>query len=223
MDLSLKCLFCGEDLKEGWVVCPACGAKVVHAIGAVSKCLFCGKDLKENWVSCPGCGKKVVDLKAAVNINTAAVSSNGKFCAVLVGDKIHVRNNESMELVHSVSRSYEGEIENSPLAGVRASINTVMGMIGGSSSSSPISLVWDKVRAVSDDGCHVVVSQDRPSNDDDDDEDDGFYDDDDDDDVEATASIFFGVLNAETRETRCFTVGNKEPSCWESLLPGADA
>ena len=37
MDLALKCLFCGEDLKEGWVSCPSCGNKVVDLNDAVEQ------------------------------------------------------------------------------------------------------------------------------------------------------------------------------------------
>jgi len=37
MDLALKCLFCGEDLKEGWVSCPGCGNKVVNLNDAVAQ------------------------------------------------------------------------------------------------------------------------------------------------------------------------------------------
>ena len=118
------------------------------------KCLFCGEDLKEGWVSCPGCGNKVVNLNDAVAQGTATVSSNEKFIAVISGDEIHVRNTESMELVDSFSRSYEREVVNA----MQKMASPFGAVLVAGAAGRPIKGEWHIVLAISNDGCHLVVS-----------------------------------------------------------------
>lgn len=50
---ALRCAACGGPVKEQYMVCPHCGAKLRQT------CPHCGRPLEAGWQCCAGCGQPV--------------------------------------------------------------------------------------------------------------------------------------------------------------------
>ncbi len=47
---TLQCPNCGEPIRAGWKICPACEFRLVALT-----CPLCGQEVRENWKRCPEC------------------------------------------------------------------------------------------------------------------------------------------------------------------------
>jgi len=50
--VKVKCITCGNNVKEEYNICPYCGNSLDY------KCRECGTKISPNWILCPKCGTK---------------------------------------------------------------------------------------------------------------------------------------------------------------------
>ncbi len=54
---KLTCSVCKNDIEEGWILCPHCGARLESGL----TCPVCKNNIHRDWVACPHCGVKLKD------------------------------------------------------------------------------------------------------------------------------------------------------------------
>ena len=76
---ALRCAACGGPVKEQYMVCPHCGAKLRQT------CPHCGRPLEAGWQCCAGCGQPVpadsTPAQAATKTSRARREGEGCFMA----------------------------------------------------------------------------------------------------------------------------------------------